>query len=327
MSTPTLIPTASAASAPGARGAQEALEQLRQRSDVVVLTPEDAGFDAARHAWNAAVSHQPDVVAMPTSAQGVAAVVKYAREQRQSLAIQATGHGPTRTVTSGVLVNLSRLNQVSVDPVARTATIHGGAKWQALLEVAAPLGLTPLLGSTPDVSAIGYTLGGGLGWLGRKYGTAADSVREFDLVTATGELVTVTAESDPDLFWALRGAGAGHLGVVTRMVIELYPISELYAGNLIYPGSMAADVLRRWRDWLPSLPEALTSAVTVLNYPDIDEVPEAFRGKPFVHVRGAFDGPAEEGAALMEYWRTTKSQPDACETEDFPFCRERKKAA
>ena len=257
---------------------------------------------------------------VPTSTSGVRAVVGFAHHHQLSLAIQSSGHGPARAVRGAILVNLARLDDVQVDPQRRTARIAGGAKWQAVLDVVTPHGLAPLLGSTPDVSAVGYTLGGGLGWLARKYGTSADSVLAFELVTAYGELLRVTADEHPELFWALRGAGAGHLGVVTAMEIRLYPVAEVYGGTLYYPAAMAAEVMRRWRDWLPTVPEDLTSAVTLANFPDLEDVPEDLRDQSFVLVRGALDGPAEQGERLLAYWRDWR-EPVLDEFGALPFAR------
>jgi hypothetical protein len=172
-----------------------------------------------------------------------------------------------------------------------------------VLDVVTPHGLAPLVGSTPDVSAVGYTLGGGLGWLARKYGTSADSVIAFEVVTADGQLVRASATENPELFWGLRGGGAGALGVITAMEVQLYHVPQVYGGNLFYPAEMAGEVMRRWRDWLPSLPEDITAGVTLFNFPAIPDVPEDFRGRSFVLVRGAYDGPMEEGEKLLSYWR------------------------
>ena len=149
---------------------------------------------------------------------------------------------------------------MSVDPEAQRATVGGGANWETVLEATSPHGLAPVLGSSPKVGAVGYVLGGGVGWLYRKYGSGADSVRAFELVTADGQVRRVSEDEEADLFWALRGAGAGHLGVVTSMELQLYPITELYAGSLFYPSEMAGGVLRRWRDWIAHVPVGLTSA-------------------------------------------------------------------
>lgn len=276
---------------------------LRGSDDLEMYLPGEPGYDAGRAAWNAAVEHRPLAVAVPLNAVGVQQVVKFARRAGVSVAIQSTGHGPTRAARDAILINMWKMSEVRIDPELGRAHIGGGAKWQAVLDVCVGYGLAPLLGSTPDVSAVGYTLGGGLGWMARKYGTSADSVHSFEVVTADGELIRTSPTQDPELFWALRGAGAGHLGVVTEMEAQLYPISELYAGNLFYPARLATEVIKRWRDWIPTVPEDLTSAVTMLNFPPVEEVPEELRGASFILVRGAYDGPADDGERLLSYWR------------------------
>jgi len=166
--------------------------------------------------------------------------------------------------------------------------------------------LAPLLGSSPDVGAVGYTLGGGLGWLSRKYGLAADSALAFDVVTADGRQLRVNAHEHPDLFWGLRGGG-GSLAIVTRMQVRLYPVSTVYAGNLLYPAEMASDVMARYRDWIPTLPEEMSSSVVLLNVPPLPIMPEPLRGKSFVIVRGCYTGDLEAGAALMDDWRAWRA--------------------
>ena len=303
------------------RWADEArLADLRDHPGLDVFEPGDPGYDTWRATWNTAVEHLPLAVAVPTSTSSVIAVVVFARRHHLPVAIQSSGHGPTLAVRDAILVNLARLDDVQVDLRRRTARVAGGAKWQAVLDVVTPHGLAPLLGSTPDVSAVGYTLGGGLGWLGRKYGTSADSVLAFEVVTAQGELVRVTPHEHSELFWALRGAGAGHLGVVTAMECQLYPLAAVYGGSLYYPAAMAAEVMRRWRDWLPTVPEELTSAVTLSNFPELGDVPEDLRGEAFVLVRGAYDGPEEDGDRLLAYWRDWR-EPARDEFGPLTFAR------
>jgi FAD/FMN-containing dehydrogenase len=279
------------------------LERLRTSSELTLLLPDEPGFETARLAWNLAHEHHPLAVARPRSTAGVVEVVSQARALGLGVAIQATGHGPTRSADGVILLDLSQLDEVLVDAVAQRAVVGGGTKWQAVLDAVVPHGLTPLLGSSPDVGAVGYTLGGGIGWLARAHGAAADSVRSFDVVLADGRVVRASAEDEPELFWALRGAGQGHLGVVTAMEIELYEVGELYAGNLFYPVGMATEVMRRWRDWLPALPQSLTSSVSFMNFPVLDIVPEPLRGQSFAVVRGALPGPLEVGEGILAYWR------------------------
>ena len=145
-----------------------------------------------------------------------------------------------------------------------------------------------------------------MGWLGRRYGLASDSVRSFDIVLADGSEVRASALENEELFWALRGGG-GCFGVVTSMTIELYPVGTVYAGNLLYPVEMAAEVIARYRDWVAEMDEQLTSSVLIMNFPPIDEVPEPLRGQSFVIVRGCWCGDLAEGEALIDEWRSWRA--------------------
>ncbi|MGE5374522.1 MAG: FAD-binding oxidoreductase, partial [Bacteroidota bacterium] len=171
-----------------------------------------------------------------------------------------------------------------------------------VLPLAQAAGLAPLLGSSPDVGAVGYTLGGGMGWLARKYGLSTDSVNRFELVTADGRLLQASREENPDLFWALRGGG-GNFGVVTGMEVRLYPVTKVYGGNLYYPVKMAREVYARFREWIAHAPEELTSSVVIMNYPPFPQVPDFLRGRSFVMIRGCYCGTDEDGEKLLRFWR------------------------
>jgi FAD/FMN-containing dehydrogenase len=187
---------------------------------------------------------------------------------------------------------------VRVDPAQRTARIEAGARWQQVIEAAAPHGLAPLSGSSPELGAVSYLLGGGLGLLARRFGYAADHVRAFEVVTADGRLRRVTATADPDLFWALRGAGQ-NFGVVTAMEIDLVEVTAVYGGGLYFDTALIPDVLRAWLDWTGSVPEELTSSVAVIPVPDLPVVPEPLRGRQVAHVRIAYVGDAGSGHELV----------------------------
>jgi hypothetical protein len=160
------------------------------------------------------------------------------------------------------------------------------------------LGLAPLNGSSPTVGTVGYTLGGGQSpTLGRSFGYAADHVRAIELVTADGELRRVTAEREPDLFWALRG-GKGNFGVVTALEFDLFPVSQLYGGGLFFPGERIADVLHTWRKWVADIPQEMTSSVAVQRLPALSELPNQLRGAFVVHLRIAYLGSAADGEQL-----------------------------
>ena len=278
------------------------LERLRASVSGQVLIPADEGYDRARLAWNLNVNQHPAVIVIPRSEDDIAEAVRFADAQNLEVAVMATGHGTIREANGSLLIDTSQLVEVRVDAAAQTAWVGAGAKWGRVLEKAQAVGLAPLLGSTPDVGAVGYTLGGGMGWLARKYGLSADSVNFFELVTADGRQVRTSAQENADLFWGLRGGG-GNFGVVTGMEIRLYPVSMIYGGNLFYPVELAREVYARYRSWIADAPDELTSSVLLMNFPPVPAVPEFLRSQSFVIVRGCYSGPIEKGEELLEYWR------------------------
>ena len=279
-----------------------AIDTLRGQLTGWAIAPGDPAYDHARAAFNLTVDQQPALVVMAATAGDVAAAARFAAAHGLDLAVQATGHGVIRPANGALLINLAELSGVTIDPAARTARVLGGTKWGAVLAAAQAHGLAPLLGSSPTVGAVGYTLGGGFGWLGRKYGLACDSAESFEVVTADGRPLTASAAENDDLFWGLRGGG-GAPAIVTAMTIRLFPVTTVYGGGLVYPGEMAADVLRRWRDWLPTLPDEMTSAVKIMNVPDMEMAPPPLRGRTVVMLIGCHCGPVAEGAALLGHWR------------------------
>lgn len=276
--------------------------ELQAQIEGRVITPEDSGYDEARLAWNRKVVQYPAVIVEAESAQDVATAVTFARQHNLGVAAQGTGHGNIRPADDCLLILTRQLNGVLVDPAAQTATVEAGVKWGAVLAAAQKHGLAPLLGSSPTVGVVGYTLGGGLGWLGRKYGLSADNVLEFELVTAEGQLRKASARENSDLFWGLRGGG-GSLGIVTSLTIRLFPVTEVYAGNLYYPAHMAREVFRHYRAWIANAPDELTSSVLVMNYPPIPELPDFLRGQSFAIVRGCYAGDMAAGEAMLRHWR------------------------
>jgi hypothetical protein len=178
---------------------------------------------------------------------------------------------------------------VAVDPDRRIARVQAGVKWVKVLEAAAEYGLAGLCGSSSDVGVVGYTLGGGMGSLGRLHGFAADHVQAVEMVTADGQLRRVCAESDPELFWAVRG-GKGNLGIVTALEIDLVPVSGLYAGGIFFAGDDAPAVLHAFRAWAPTMPEDVSTSVAILRLPPLEELPPPLRGQTVVHLRFAYSG-------------------------------------
>ena len=210
---------------------------LRARVEGDIVLPGDDTWDAARVAWNLAIDQHPAMVALPESAADVAAVVAYAAEHELRVAMQGTGHGAGARggeLGGAILVKTERMRGIEIDPVSRTARVEAGVLWAEVAEAAGQYGLAALAGSSPDVGVVGYTLGGGLSWLGRRYGLAASNVVSVEIVTADGAIRRIDAETDPDLFWAVRGGG-GSFGAVTAIEFALFPVAEVYAGVMLWP--------------------------------------------------------------------------------------------
>lgn len=226
----------------------------------VVHLPGEAGYDEQRRAINPAVDSRPLMVIEAGDTEDVRAAVLAAGECGVPLAIQATGHGTHAPADGGILLKTSRLDSVIVDPVRRTALVGPGARWGKVLDAARPFGLAPLAGSSRDVGVTGFTLGGGLGWLSRRYGFAADSVLRAELVTADGRTLTASRDENPELFWALRGGG-GNFGVVTALEFRLYPVREVQAGIIELPAGSAAEAMETYRALTERAPDELSTAL------------------------------------------------------------------
>ncbi|SCK18840.1 FAD-binding oxidoreductase [Streptomyces sp. WMMB 322] len=260
----------------------------------------DAGYDAERAGLNRAVEHRPACVVGAVCAEDAAAAVRAATSAPGgAVGVLATGHGPSAGADGdAVLVNTRRMTGVRVDPVGRTAWIEAGARWRDVLAASTCHGLAPLNGSSPSVGAVGYTLGGGAGLLGRRYGYAADHVRRLDVATADGRLRRVTGDGDPDLFWALRG-GKDNFGIVVAMEIGLFPVARLYGGGLYFPAEATAEVLHAYAAWTRTAPEEMASSVLLMRYPDLPGAPEPLRGRFVTHVRIAYSGAPADGERLV----------------------------
>lgn len=266
-----------------------------------IVTPSDADYDRLRRGWNLNIDQRPAAIMLPETAKDVAHGIDHARKDGMAVAAQSTGHGVHQPADGALLILTSSLNAFHIDPEARTVRAGAGLIWEPIVKAAAEYGLAPLIGTSPHVGIVGYTLGGGIGWLARKYGQARDSVREIELVTADGEIRRASASENPDLFWAMR-SGRGGLGIVTALTLDLYPVASVYGGTLTYPGGLAVEALRFFRDWSQTVPDELTSKLTVFKYPSFPFVPEHLRGKVEIVVRAAYAGSAEDGARWMQPW-------------------------
>lgn len=263
-----------------------------------VYTPDTGGYDTARTGFQLRTAHRPDIVVAAANTRDVAAAAEFAAARRTPLAVQASGHGLNTPMEGGVLLSTAALSDVRVDPRARTAWVESGARWRHVIEAAGHYGLAPLSGSFPGLGAVSYTLGGGIGLLARRYGFAADHVRRIDMVDVNGKSHRVTAASDPELFWGLRGGG-GNFGIVTGMEIELFPVASIYGGSLFFDVTRSPDVLGAWQQWTASVPEEMTSAVSMLPFPDVTGVPEPLRGRHVAQLQISYAGTPTDGEQVV----------------------------
>jgi FAD/FMN-containing dehydrogenase len=265
-----------------------------------VVSEDEEGWDQARQAWNLAADQRPPHVAFPETTDDIVKLVTFASGHGLRVAPQGTGHGagPLGAIEDAVLVRPSRMRNVAIDPGRRRARVGAGVTWGEVQAAAAAHGLAGLAGSSPEVGVVGYTLGGGLGWLARRYGLACNSVLAIDVVTADGLLLHADREHEPELFWALRGGG-GSFGIVAALEFALYPVRELYAGALFWPQERAAEILKTWQAWTASVPDSVTSVGRLLNLPSIPQIPEGLRGRSFVLVEAACLATEGEGIELL----------------------------
>jgi FAD/FMN-containing dehydrogenase len=236
------------------------LTALRRAFSGQLHLPGGNGFDTARAAWIPHIDARPLVAAEACGADDVRAALIWAREHDVPLAVQATGHGVVVPAGGALLLKTSLMRSVLIDPVRRIARVGAGARWGNVVDAAAPFGLVPLSGTARSVAVAGYTTGGGVSWLSRRFGFAADSLLRATVVTAEGRSVTASRDRHADLFWALRGGG-GNFGLLTSLDLALYPVASVYAGTATFPIERAADTLARYQDWAAAAPDELSTAI------------------------------------------------------------------
>jgi FAD/FMN-containing dehydrogenase len=265
-----------------------------------VLAPGDEGWDEARTPWNVAFDQQPAVIVVAADSADVQEAVRFATANDLRVAPQGTGHGVAGLgdLSDALLLRMHELRRVEIDVEAQQARVGAGAIWEDVVNPAAEHGLAVLHGSSPDVGVAGYTLGGGMGWLARKHGFAANSLTAIELVTADGEFHRVDHTHERDLFFALRGGG-GNFGVVTAFEYKLFPLETVFAGWLIWPWEQSEQVLTAWRDWTETTPDEVTSVGRILQLPPIEVIPEPLRGRNIVIVEVAHMGDEASGRELI----------------------------
>ena len=264
-----------------------AVEALRERLRGQLLSPGDAGYDAARQVWNAMIDRHPALIARCAGAADVMAAVDFAREHELPVSVRGGGHNVAGKAVcdDGLMIDLAPMKSVRVDPVARTARAEPGVLWGEFDRETHAFGLATPGGVVSTTGIAGLTLGGGQSWLTGKHGLTLDNLLSADVVTADGRLLRASADEHPDLFWALRGAGA-NFGVVTSFEYRLHPVDTVLGGMVLHPLDRAGEVLRFYREFAAAQPDELTTYAALLTAPD---------GTPVVALVACYCGQLEEG--------------------------------
>lgn len=282
---------------------------LQGRVEGSVITPGQADFDCERTGFQRLDRHRPSAILKVACASDVVAVMAFAATHKLPVAVQATGHGLGSAIEGGLLVSMKDFSAVRVNPGWRTARVKGGATWFDVIAAAERHGLAPLSGSLPSVGSVGYTTGGGLGLMARHYGFAADHVRAMEVVAADGRQRRVGPDSEPELFWALRGGGGG-FGVVVGLEIDLVPVRRLFGGSLYFDLAETPDVLQAWAEWTTTVPSEVTSAISMMPYPDVSAVPPALRGRHILQIQISCLQAQEEAKSLTRPLQALKPVQD-----------------
>ncbi|HJT99645.1 MAG TPA: FAD-binding oxidoreductase [Actinomycetes bacterium] len=271
-----------------------------------LVRPTDPDYDQARAVWNAAHDRRPALIVRCAAAADVIRAVEFARSEGLQLAVRGGAHSIAGFSTSdgGVVIDLSPMKGIRVDPAGRRAVAQPGVTWSELDHETQAFGLAVTGGLVSSTGIAGFTLGGGIGWLLRKHGLTCDNLLSADVVTADGQLITTREHEHPELFWALRGGG-GNFGVVTSLEYRLHPVGPtVFAGPVFYAAADAAQVLRGWRDLTTTMPDELTTLANILVAPPVPFLPEAVHGQMVVGILGVYAGSVEDGTRAAQPLRT-----------------------
>ncbi len=280
------------------------IEHLRERVRGEVITPPDEGYEEARKVYNAMIDRRPRVVVRCANAGDVMAAVEFARENQLDLAVRGGGHSVPGfgTCDDGVVVDLSHMRSVRVDPKTRTARAEGGATWGDFNHATHAFGLATTGGIISTTGVAGLTLGGGIGYLARGFGLSCDNLVSADVVTADGRFLIASDRENDDLFWAIRGGG-GNFGVVTSFEFRLHPVKDIYGGPIFYELDDAGTVLRFFREFITDAPEELGAFPAFQIAPPLPFIPEKRHGDTFCVIVACWAGPLDKGEAALKPFR------------------------
>ena len=274
-----------------------------------LISADDADYDSARAIWNGAIDRRPRLIAQCIGPADVVAAVRFARDHNLEIAIRGGGHNVAGTAVcdDGIVIDLSAMRAVRVDPAERRAWVQGGALWGDVDHETQAYGLATTGGIVSHTGVAGLTLGGGIGWLMRKHGLTVDNLLAVNVVTADGEKLRASEDEHPDLFWALRGGG-GNFGVVTSFEFRLHSVGPIvFAGPIFWDASDAVEVLRCYRDFIRDAPDELGTVVRFGAAPPLPDIPEDLHWRPVVMVGTCYAGPFDDGERALRPLRTCRT--------------------
>jgi FAD/FMN-containing dehydrogenase len=279
-----------------------AVAQLARYVTGGIIRPGDPAFDQARRVWNGAIDKVPALIARCATADEVVAAVKFARAHDLLVAVRGGGHSVAGhgTCDGGLIIDLSLMQAVEIDPQRRVALVQGGAKWGGFDRAAQAHGLAVTGGIMSETGVGGLTLGGGIGWLMRKHGLTADNLLGAELVTAQGCVLRTSSQENPELFWGLQ-RGGGNFGIVTQFRFRLHPVGPIVlAGWALYPQQKAAEVLQFYREFSATAPGELTTIAILRRLPHLPSLPPFLRGMPVIGIAACYCGVIEAGERVVQ---------------------------
>jgi FAD/FMN-containing dehydrogenase len=285
---------------------------LRRLCGGAVHLPGDPGYDMARSPWNLQIQRHPAAVAYPANTAEVTDLVRATRHLGLRVVPQGTGHGAAPLdghLGDALLLRTAGLRELSIDAGHRSAHVGAGVLWGDLADAAEPHGLVGLHPSSPDVGVVGYSIGGGIGWYARRLGLQCQAITAVEVVLADGSVVRATADTEPELFWGLRGGGMP-LGVVTALEFDLFELESVVAGYLAWDWSLIEKVLPAWAAWAVDAPDAATTSFRVVKAPPLPHIPSELHGRQLVVIDGAFLGSDDESTELIAALRALRPEFD-----------------
>ncbi len=285
---------------------ETAVQELASRLRGALICRGDAGYEQARQVYNGMIDRHPALIARCVDVADVIACVNFARDHQLALAVRGGGHnGPgLGTCDDGLVIDLSEMKGIRVDPAARTVRVEGGCTWGEVDHATHPFGLATPSGFISTTGVGGLTLGGGIGYLARSLGLTIDNLLGVDMVLADGSFVTASAKEHPDLFWAVRGGG-GNFGVVTSFLFQLHPISTVYGGPMLWPFDQAADLLKFWRDFILNAPEEINGWFGFVTVPPAPPFPEQFHLQKMCAIVWCYSGALDQADKAFQPIRAT----------------------